>query len=274
MALITQRFPFSTMLAPPRARTVVPRVSSTQVLLSRPPGYTFRGPLPNLYRKLSGIPTPISSVLHENKLLGSVLGGGGATPTQWTSAWTGGTDAPVASIWGSADGASAYTLTVTAARQGWYQVVALTTPNQLYAFSVLIEAVTGSLNAQEVLVPVSLPAGAVLSYPPCTANPSGGESSFVQPGVLVAQVQLGATTGNATVRLGIGCASNVTGSVTISRPQAERGATRGTFVPTTTATVSAQDFTASGGLLTLSQPLAASEIVLAEYPTMLASLLG
>ncbi len=273
MASITQRFPLCTLLAKPRFRTVVPRISSTQVLLSRPPGYSFRGPLPNLYRKLNGIPFPITNVLHENKLLGSVLGGGGAVPTQWTSGWTMGSDAPVASIWGSADGASAYTLTVTAGRQGWYQVVPLNTANQLYSFSVLIEAVTGSLNAQEILVPVSLPAGAVLSYPPCSANPSGGETSFVQPGVLVANVQLGATTGNATVRLGIGTASNQTGSVTISRPQVERGATRGTFVPTTTLAVSAQDFTASGGLLTLSQALGASEIVLAEYPTMLASLL-
>lgn len=218
--------------------------------------------------------SPISSTVRMNKFLGSVLGGGGSLPTQWTLATGGGTSVPQTSILGSADGASAYKLTTSAARQYWYQVVALSTVNQLYAFSLFIEAVTGTIAAQEVMVPVSLPAGAVLTFPVCPANPSGGSGGTLQPGVLLATVQLGSTTGNATVRLGLGCSSNQTGSVTFSRPQSEHGGSRGTFVPTTTAPVTTQDFTAAGGILTLTQALGASEVVEAELPTMLDSLLS
>jgi len=171
-----------------------------------------------------------------NLVLNSVLAGGGAAPTGWTRPGATGTSAPVASIYGSADGAVAYEQSATAQRPFLNQAVSVSA-NTTYTLSVLIEAVTGSISAIDTLLLSSLPAGATMTYPVCPANTAGGFSSFVTAGQLDLTLVVAATAGTVQLRAGIGCSANATGTLKFSRPQFETGLRRSSWIATAGATV-------------------------------------
>jgi hypothetical protein len=183
-----------------------------------------------------------------NLLLGSVLAGTGTTPTQFTYYNGGGSSAPAASSYGSADGAQAWAFTATAGRQILYQTVALAA-SQTYCLSVLVESVTGTVQATGVITGLdgTYPAGATFGYPVCSANPSGGSGGTIQPGVLLHTITTSTTSGNCELRFGLGCGSTATGAVQFSRPQLEVGTTRTNFIPTTTAAVTVYGRTNQAG---------------------------
>ena len=171
-----------------------------------------------------------------NLLLQSTLPGGGATPTGW-SVGISGTSAPTSSIYGSGDGAVAYIQTATAQRPFISQVSTSLSASTTYQLWMYVEAISGSISPHEVLNVVAVPAGASVTFPACSANPSGGTGGFVTTGQLVVQIAISATAGTVTVRAGLGASSNVTGSIKFSRPQLEAGAFPTPFIPTTTVAV-------------------------------------
>ena len=183
----------------------------------------------------------------------SILPGAGAAPTGWSQGVGTGTSAPAASIYGNADGAQAYAQTATAQRPWIYQTVTVAA-NTTYCVSLIVETVSAGMIATEVLLPATLPAGATVSFPVCTANPSGGSAGVLTAGVLVVVLTVVATAGTFICRTGLGCANPITGTLQFSRPQVELGTTRGSFIPTTAAAASVTDYSyTDAGVVTLGQ---------------------
>lgn len=173
-----------------------------------------------------------------NLLLQSVFPGGGLAPTGW-SGGGGGISGPASSIYGNTDGSQAWTQTATANRPFISQASSTLSANTTYTLSMLIESVSGTVLADNVLGAVGIPAGASTSYPVCSANPSGG-SSNITSGTLEVIVAIGATAGAVTVRAGLGISYNTTSTIKFSRPMLEVGTSRSSFIPTTTAAVTRQ----------------------------------
>ena len=172
-----------------------------------------------------------------NLLLQSILPGGGAAPTGWTQVAGTGTSAAAASIYGNSDGAAAYLHTATAQRPFFAHPSVSLSANTTYTHSVLIESVSGTISANNAILILGAPAGAVVSFPVCSANPAGNDSGTIQAGILEIRIAVGATAGAITLRIGLGCSGNATGTIQFSRPQFEVGASRSSFIPTTTAAV-------------------------------------
>ena len=172
-----------------------------------------------------------------NLLLQTTLPGGGAVPTGWTQPAGTGTSAPAASIYGNADGAVAYLQSATAQRPYLSQTTSSLSANTTYTVSLLIESVTGTVTPDNVIGFAASPAGASVSYPACSANPSGGTSSGITSGVLEVRLSIGATAGTVSCRVGLGTAANATGTLKFSRPQLEVGTSRSSFIPTTSTAV-------------------------------------
>lgn len=172
-----------------------------------------------------------------NLLLQSTLPGGGAAPTGWTPPVGTGTSAPVASIYGNADGSVAYEQSGTAVRSFLNQATPSLSTSTTYTFSVLIEAVTGGLTAEQCIVVATLPAGATGSFVVCPANPAGTAAGVLTTGVLEYRVVVGGMVGVALACVGLGVNANATGTIKFSRPQFEAGASRSSFIPTAAASV-------------------------------------
>lgn len=174
-----------------------------------------------------------------NLALQSVFPGSGVAPTGWSGGGVG-ISGPAASIYGTADGSQAWTQTATANRPFIAQTSSSLSANTTYTLSVLIETVSASIQAENMIGAIGLPAGASVSYPACTANPSGGASGIIGVGSLEVRIAIAGTAGTISARIGLGVSANSTGTVKFSRPQLEAGASRSSFIPTTTAAVTRQ----------------------------------
>ena len=170
-----------------------------------------------------------------NLLLNSGLTGGGAAPTGWAQLLADGTSAPVTSIYGGADGAVAYLQTATSNRPALY-TNATVSASTTYTYSILIESVSGSLVASACATINNPPSGVTITYPVCSANPSGAASGVLTTGVLEVRIAVAATAGTVQLRAGIGCSGAATGTLQFSRPQFEEGTSRTTFQRVNTAT--------------------------------------
>jgi hypothetical protein len=192
---------------------------------------------------------PLLPTSRTNSFWNSLLTGGGAAPTGWTQPTATGTSTPGASTLGGPG--TAYTQTATAQRPYLSQTVTLNA-NTSYCFSMLVEAVSGGLTAQEVLGG-ALPSGTI-TYPVCPANPSGTAAGTLTTGILTTILTIGATSGATTLRCGIGTVAAGTGTIRFSHPQVELGTVRTSFIPTPTGgTASVTDYTLSGATVTLAQ---------------------
>jgi hypothetical protein len=167
-----------------------------------------------------------------NLLVNNVLAGGAAAPTSWTRPVANGTSAPATSTVNTA--ATAYEQTATAQRPFLSQTVNVGTAS-VYQFSIIVEAVTGGLVAQDLIQLTSPPATAVSAFVPCSANPSGLFNGTVVPGVLVIQLTTLLVAGTVACRAGIGCSANATGTARFSTPQIELGASITSPISTTVA---------------------------------------
>ena len=98
-----------------------------------------------------------------NLLFNSGFVGGGAAPTNWTQLVGTGTSAPVASTLFS--GAIAYEQTATAERPMFAQTSPSLLANTNYTMSMEIEAITGTVQAQQILLVTTIPAGAAIVFP-------------------------------------------------------------------------------------------------------------
>lgn len=174
-----------------------------------------------------------------NLALQSVFPGSGVAPTGWSGGGVG-ISGPAASIYGTADGSQAWTQTATANRPFIAQTSSSLSANTTYTLSVLIETVSASIQAENMIGAIGLPAGASVSYPACTANPSGGASGIIGVGSLEVRIAIAGTAGTISARIGLGVSANSTGTVKFSRPQLEAGASRSSFIPTTSAAVTRQ----------------------------------
>lgn len=177
-----------------------------------------------------------------NLVLRSTLQGGGAAPTGWGRPIGTGTSAPAASSsYGNADSAVAYDQEATAQRPFISTIATISTSaNTTYTFSVIVEAVTGTVRAQDLVRYAALPAGATVSYPVCPANPAGGATGVIVPGRLMVQISIAGTAGSSSGYFGLGVNGNVTGTLRFSRPQVEAGTGVSSFIPTTTAAITRQ----------------------------------
>ena len=156
-----------------------------------------------------------------NLLLNSAFAGGGAAPTSWTQPVATGTSAPATSTITTA--ATAYQQSGTAQRP--YLTQQVTVAVGTYIVSVYVESVTGSVTAEQM---ISYGGGtatvSVVAHPACPANPSGGNTSPINAGLLLFSITVtGAGTLSPRVGLGVN-ASGATGTVRFSLPQTELGA--------------------------------------------------
>lgn len=139
------------------------------------------------------------------QLLSNAKWAGGNLPTSWAQPGGSGTSTvAVASDYGN--DATAIEITCSS-NQGYLALSVSLLAGYIYTLSVLIEA-TGSLTPANQLLNAVLPAGATIT---CPGNAIVGQRVF-------ATIQMGATSGIATLRVGLGALSSTTGFVRMSRP--------------------------------------------------------
>lgn len=175
-----------------------------------------------------------------NLLLYATLAGGGSAPTGWTKVFPSDeTSTPVVSA-NAGLGATAYQQTATAARPFLTSTGVSVLANTVYVASMRIEAVSGSLQVNNLMWFGSLPAGATVAFR--LNGVSVADSASPAVGLLEAVVTIGANAGLIGMRAGLGTVAAATGSVTFSCPQIERGSVSTNllqWLPTTTATLAA-----------------------------------
>ena len=214
----------------------------------------------NITQTYMGYASTLKTSSRTNLLIDSTLTGTGTTPTGWTYYTDTGTSVLTTSAYGSADGAQALAITSTVGQNFIYRaftVAASTT----YCISMLVETISGTISAQNVIFPDAFPAGAVVAYPVCSANPSGGATSTVTTGVLVVTVTTSTTAGTVDIQVGVGADYSNVGSIKFSRPQVEVGTSRGAYIPTVASTVSVTDYSYTNpGVVTLGQTAAGTYV--------------
>ena len=178
-----------------------------------------------------------------NNLLNSVFAGGGAAPTSWTRPFATGSSAPEAS--GLYAGETAYLQSGTAQRPFLSQDFSAQA-NTTYTLSMIVESVTGSINAQNALLQNNALAGSVTTYPVCEANPSGGPGGIITTGKLVVHLSVSNASGTVNCRMGLGCSGSTTGTLKFLRPQIEAGSTATAYRPTTSTLESAANANITG----------------------------
>jgi len=160
---------------------------------------------------------------------------GSNPPTGWTSPFTGGPGSAATSTYGTLDGANAWTQNASNTRPMLSSTaIALTTGNT-YTVSMYLEAVSGALTYQDVLL--LNPSTATLGTPTYRKN---GETVLAGDIAEVGRIEATVSctgSGNANLRCGPGANANCTGGATFSRPQVEVGAQVGSYIPTGASTV-------------------------------------
>ena len=157
-----------------------------------------------------------------NILVNSVWAGG-TTPTGWIS--------PATSAAASALFPSAVALTFAASASRVFTVFAATvTAATAYVVTVNVESVTGSITASQVL---GSGLGSPITWPVCSANPTGDASGAVGVGRLVAVFTPAGT--SEQFRFGAGVNNNQTATVVLSLPGAAAASTPTSPIPTTGA---------------------------------------
>lgn len=160
---------------------------------------------------------------------------GSNPPTGWTSPFTGGPGSVATSTYGTLDGANAWTQTASANRPMLSSTAIALTSGSTYTASMYLEAISGSLTYQDVLL--LNPSTATLGSPVYRRNGvtvNAGDTA--QLGRIEATVSCTGS-GNSNLRCGPGANANCTGSATFSRPQVELGSQASSYIPTTTSTV-------------------------------------
>lgn len=165
-----------------------------------------------------------------NLLTNSVFDGGGAVPTSWFMRAGTGSSTPIAST--VRNGGIAYSQAAAGQRPFIAQNAGVTAG--IYTSSFIIESVSGGLTAGNALTafPGTASFGAV-TFPVCSANPSGGASGVLSPGRLIYTIVVTAA-GIIDLRIGIGVVGNANGALSISHPQFEIGSAPSSVVLTTT----------------------------------------
>lgn len=150
-------------------------------------------------------------------------------PTGWTSPFTGGPGTVATSIWGSLDGANAWSQTASSNRPMLSSTAINVTSGTTYTASMYLEAVSGLTYADVFLLNAG---SATLGTPIYRRNGttvSSGDTA--QTGRIEMKV---ACTGSGTinVRCGPGSSANCTGSATFSRPQVEASSAASSYIGT------------------------------------------
>ena len=195
-----------------------------------------------------------------NLLVNSVWAGGGSIPTGWSSLFSTGTSTAVASI--KNPNVSAYRFVTSTQRQEFYQNITLAV-NSITTISVYVESVTTPIIVSQMLR-VSASAGGTGTVVYLKNNVVINSSTNVEAGNTYS-LQFTCTIADTfQTRFGVGVGVAVTGDITLSMPQVERGATPITpiaaystsFIPTTTTALTrnadtiSRDNIFSNGLIT------------------------
>ena len=240
--------------------TVSGLTGETISVQTSPDGYQGAPANPSFYRTDWQGTSLLYPTARTNSVVNSLFVGAGAAPTSFVQLFATGTSAPVASTSGGPG--AAYSQTATAARPVFRPSVAIAVlASTTYTASIIVEDVSSGLAANQLLSPQAMPAGATSVYPVCSANPSGGLSGILKPGILLAQIVVAGTAGTFELRMGLGATSATTGTVRFSHPQVEQGTVRTSWISTGAATT-VTDYTLSGGVITLAEVPATGKTLL------------
>jgi hypothetical protein len=193
-----------------------------------------------------------------NLLLYSLLAFTGSNPpTGWTSPFTGGPGSATTSTYGTLDGANAWTQTAAGNRPMLSSTAIALTNGTTYTASMYLEAVSGTLTYQDVLLLNA--STATLGTPTYRRN---GATVLAGDTAQIGRIEVTVActgSGNVNLRCGPGANANCTGSATFSRPQVEIGFQASSYITTSASTVarsrdemtmsniSALNFNQSGG---------------------------
>ena len=151
----------------------------------------------------------------ENLFINSGLSGSGLSPDGWGG--------------GGIGTSESVTSTLNSSLTAWHQVALNERPyisqsitiedTKVYTVSYFIESVTGSGTARSISLIALQPGSATtVTYPICTANPTGGEAGTVQSGRLDIKITAGATE-SVTCRIGAGTTTDQSLELVFSLPQ-------------------------------------------------------
>jgi len=146
-------------------------------------------------------------------LTGAIAGTPGTTPTGWTNSGFGGA---IDSVTDDGEGNNVLALSATGARQ-MYERNATVETSQVYDFSIALLATSG-LVLQQLATVVSLPVGATAQYIADGAVVAGTVTATAGQRIGM-RVTISTTAGAPSLRFGIGCQSNGTGTASFARPQ-------------------------------------------------------
>lgn len=162
----------------------------------------------------------------------TMTGDQGGCPTGWSTGNTfGGGGTPVASIYGNADGAVAWSFTVSNSRSFIAPMTYAVSANTTYTYSALVESNPNSLPAHAFLQFQNTPSGSswVFEKDGGYFVPSAGERVSLT-------LTVGATSGGAITRFGLGVDAPTTGTIIMSRPQLEVNVPKASsYIPTTSS---------------------------------------
>ena len=161
-----------------------------------------------------------------------VVGAGAVAPTNWVFGSSGGLIAYGTSPWGAA---SFLTTKTTTADRPFLQRTFATIANTAYTLSARVVSVSGVNQIADLIEPAGRPAGSSVTYAVNGVVVSGTDMPSLKAWDLISTtVQVGATGGAVLLRLGIGAARPTApiGSVELTMPQLEVGASPSTYIPT------------------------------------------
>lgn len=167
-------------------------------------------------------------------LYSTMTGNQGGYPNGWGSGGvSGGGGVPVASQYGNADGAVAWSFTASNTRVFIAPTSFPVLANTTYTYSALIESNPNNLVAKRLLQFINIPSGAAWTY-----EKSNGEFVPVAGERVSMTLSVGATSGTALTRFGVGVDIATTGTVIMSRPQMEVNVAKASsYIPTNTTAV-------------------------------------
>ena len=164
-----------------------------------------------------------------NLFLNSVFSGSGTFPTSWSTSIATGTSFPIASTKSTL--VQAYIFTTSSSRQAMYQNQSYVSGNK-YAVSIYVENVVGNIEVSNMIL--QLGTGTTIYYK------NGQEilnTDFIESGNIYSSVLSATASSTSQIRIGNGCGGNTTGSIILSMPQFEAGATATSYIPTVSSAV-------------------------------------